>query len=97
MIYIIIFSIVFAVACLGVAVFSEAYVLLVFAVLSLIIFGITYSRYNKQKHPEEYKKTDNFNPNARIVANGSKAGTIITVCMLAILVILAVLYFILYI
>lgn len=94
MLFIIIFSLIFAIACFAVAAFGEAYFFLAFAVVFLVIFGITYSRYNHQKHPEEYKKTNNFNPNARLVANGSKAGTIITVCVLIVFVILAIIYFV---
>ncbi len=93
MLLIIIFSLVFALACFTVAVFTEVYAFLAFAVVFLIVFGITYSKYNHQKHPEEYKRTNNFNPNARLVANGSKAGTIITVCVLIVFVILAIIYF----
>ena len=93
MLLIIILSIIFSIACFAVAVFSDAYFFLAFAVVFLIIFGITYSRYNHQKHPEEYKKTNNFNPNARLVANGSKAGTVITICVLIAFVIMTVLYF----
>ena len=95
MIYIIILSLITAIATLLLAVFTEHFLFLVFTVISLIIFGVSYSKYNHQKHPEEYKKTDNFNPDARLVANGSKAGIIITACVLGIMVILAIVYFIL--
>ncbi|MBR1761779.1 MAG: hypothetical protein IJ731_00250 [Eubacterium sp.] len=93
MIFTIVISLILAIACIAVAAFFEVYFFLVFAVAFLVVFAITYSKYNRRKHPEEYKKTNNFNPNARLVANGSKAGTIITVCVLIAFVILAVIYF----
>lgn len=94
MIFVIVFSLLFAIACLCLAVFTEAYFFLIFTVLSLLIFGVTYSSYNKQKHPEEYKRTNNFNTNARIVANGSKAGIIITTILLAVMVVIAIILFV---
>ena len=94
MIYIIILSLITAIATILLAVFTEHLLFLVFTVISLIIFGVSYSKYNHQKHPEEYKKTDNFNPDARLVANGSKAGIIITLCVLGVMVILAIIYFV---
>ena len=95
MIVIIVLSIISAIATLLLAVFTEHLFFLVFTVISLVIFGISYSKYNRQKHPEEYKKTDNFNPDARIVANGSKAGLIITAVVLCVMIVLAIIYFVL--
>ena len=83
MVWIIALSIVSAIAFLAIAILTPLWYFGIFTCVSVIIFGITYSRYNRQKHPEEYKKTDNFNANARIVTNGSKAGMIITAVVLA--------------
>ena len=82
MIWIIALSIISAIAFLAVAVLTPWWYFAVFTCVSVIIFGITYSRYNRQKHPEEYKKTDNFNADARTITNGSKAGAVITVIVL---------------
>ena len=83
MIYIIVISIISAIAFLALAVFTPWWYLAFFTCVSMAIFGITYFRYNRQKHPEEYKKTNKFNPDARIVTNGSKIGTVITIVVLA--------------